>query len=930
MSASLRAFEQMSIFSRLRTLLGSRLEWRLLAVFLAAALLPMAVSDWIATSVIGSIGQQLAHDRANAATRTASLQVFDRLLLAGTLLRAIDQADASTRSPLKVGATGARGPLASVACADADVPSYLALLNRWTTASSGSGVTMPAGASGTLRIAAARGGNADLLMATTAGAKPHCIAALNPDNVWEPVHDRSEDDAWVVHAEDGSTVLSWRSPEAAPPTAERGRTLDHYSSHLFLTSEFGAGNWTLEQSAVRPVVEWRGMPVAAWLLGVAAATLLIIGLVARRTIRRTLLPLEALTEGSRRLASGIEPARVDIVRGDELGRLAGSFNAMAAQLEQRIASLRTLAQIDAGILTGASFSDLARMALSRLVLLQPRARIAVAWRLDDLRIATIRHPVSDDRQSALASDVVEMSTEALRIFNMFEDGVVPSSSLVAIAAAVGCDPSGSSTVPCLVLGVRDGQTNRALISMELVDPGLDQQEARGLRDRLAVAVVARDREAQLEHRAAHDQLTGLSNLYGLQLALAPLLAREDKMAVLFIDLDHFKDVNDCYGHVVGDRLLQAAARRLQRSTPPNALLARNGGDEFVMILPDCDATQASETAARILEALRQPFIIATTEHRSAASIGIAMYPAHALDRDDLLRCADIAMYEAKREGRNRATLFRPEFDTLIRERNELLTGLIRALERAEFVVHYQPRLDAGSGIVVAAEALVRWQHPERGLTLPGEFIALAENSGLIDALGLVVMETAIVQIAEWHRQGVAIRRVSVNVSQHQFASGSLVDDVRALLQRHGVAGDRLEIEVTESVLGGDIASVRRQLHELRSLGVAIAMDDFGTGYSSLSQLRTLPIDVMKIDRAFVKDLETDPDAVAIARTIVTLARALDLHIVAEGIETPAQAAMLSDMGCDQFQGFLYSEPLPPLECAALGRFEVPAMAPRSA
>lgn len=242
------------------------------------------------------------------------------------------------------------------------------------------------------------------------------------------------------------------------------------------------------------------------------------------------------------------------------------------------------------------------------------------------------------------------------------------------------------------------------------------------------------------------------------------------------------------------------------------------------------------------------------------------------------------------------------------------------------MVHYQPRLDAATGVVVAAEALVRWQHPERGLTLPGVFIELAESSGLIDALGLVVMEAAIVQLAEWDREGAAIERVSVNVSQHQFASARLVPSMRDLLLRHGVAGARLEIEVTESVLGGDIDSVRRQLHELRDLGVLVAMDDFGTGYSSLSQLRTLPIDVMKIDRAFVKDLEVDPNAVAIARTIVTRARALGLHIVAEGIETRAQAALLAEMGCDQFQGFLHSKAVPARECAALGPFAVPATA----
>jgi predicted signal transduction protein with EAL and GGDEF domain len=319
-------------------------------------------------------------------------------------------------------------------------------------------------------------------------------------------------------------------------------------------------------------------------------------------------------------------------------------------------------------------------------------------------------------------------------------------------------------------------------------------------------------------------------------------------------------------------------------------------------------------------------IIATTEHRSGASVGIAMYPEHGLARDELLRRADIALYESKREGRGRATVFHQALDTRVRERGDLLSGLVRALERGEFVVHYQPRLDAATGAVVAAEALVRWQHPERGLTLPGVFIDLAESSGLIDALGLVVMEAAIVQLADWRREGVAIGRVSVNVSQHQFASGQLVPSVRALLLRHGVGGARLEIEVTESVLGGDIDSVRRQLHELRDLGALVAMDDFGTGYSSLSQLRTLPIDVMKVDRAFVKDLETDSNAVAIARTIVTLARALGLQIVAEGIETPAQAVLLTDMGCDQFQGFLYSQAVPAPACAALGPFAVPARA----
>ena len=911
----------MSLLKRALLRLGSRLEWRLLTVFLAAALLPLTVSDWIVTSVISGVVQHLALDRDSLATRTTSRQVLDRLMLARTLLIAVATAQGAARDTLVASEVGVQRPFSGLACAGTAEADYAALSARWAVAPSGASVPTRAGSGATLRVAPNSSGNAGLLMATVATNLPHCIAVLNPDYVWEPVRDQLDSSSWSVRTDDGTPVVSWRGADALARDANRAGTTSEFIAHLFLMAEFGAGNWTLQQSAAPPVVSWYGMPVGAWLICVAATTLLLIGLVARRTIRRTLLPLEALAEGSRRLAAGFDPTRVDIQRTDELGRLAASFNEMAAQLEQRFASLQALARIDAGILQGAPFSDLAGGALARLAMLYPEARLAIAWRLDATRVAVIQSPPpSGSRDSE--EEVVEESPAAMTTFERIEDGTIPAASLAALQAA-SLVPRDAG-VSCQVLGVRDDGANRALIVIPGDWPDRHLGEAAALRDRLAVAVVARAREDQLQHRATHDLLTGLRNAFGLQQALAPLLAADGEFAVLFIDLDHFKDVNDCYGHAIGDRLLQAAARRLRQHMPREALISRNGGDEFVVILPASDAGQAARAAVQILQALHVPFIISTTEHRTGASIGIAMYPAHGLDRDELLRCADIAMYESKREGRNRATLFHATLDTQIRERNDLLSSMVRGLERSEFLVYYQPRLDATTGVVVAVEALVRWAHPERGLLLPGIFIDLAETSGLIDALGLFVMEAAIAQIAAWQRDGLAIERVSVNVSQHQFASGALVPKVRELLLRHGVSGKQLEIEVTESVLGGDIASVRHQLHELRSFGAAIAMDDFGTGYSSLSQLRTLPIDVMKIDRAFVEDLETDVNAVAIARTIITLARALGLRIVAEGVETRAQAALLLEMRCDQLQGFLYSKALPAHECAALSRFDVPS------
>jgi diguanylate cyclase (GGDEF)-like protein len=897
-------------------------------VFLAAALVPLATSDWIATSVLDGIVKRMAHDRDNLAARTVARQVLDRLLVSRTLLAAVDEAPAAARSRLAASMTGPVGAFSRLACADSVDAGWNELKRQWTDARSGAVATarasLGAGPGATLRTGT--GTDADhaaaLLLATGRPGDPRCVGVLNPDHVWESVYDQPDDSAWLVRSDDGHTVLARVGTEA--PTIDAARAA-RFSAHLFLASEFGAGNWTLEQRTPPPSVGWNGMPVGVWLACVAAATLLLIGLLARRTIRRALAPLASLAAGARRLAEGVEPARVEIGRGDELGKLAASFNDMASQLEQRIASLRALGRIDAGILQGTPFTDLACGVLERLAHRQPQARVAVAWPVSATWMAAVRHPASDGPASA-QDEICELRPDAMARFTDLDDGVLPASALQGLEAVVACDPAAPGAGPCLVLGVRDGEVNRALITIQGVDLEAMRDEAQSLRDRLAVAVVARDRQDRLEHRATHDPLTGLHNTDGLQRALAPLLEGDDDVAVLFIDLDHFKDVNDCYGHATGDRLLQAAARRLRRSTTEGALIGRSGGDEFVVVLPSSDAERARATAERILESLNQPFIIAATEHRTGASIGIAMYPEHALDREDLLRCADIAMYESKRLGRNRATVFAAALDTQVRERNELLSALARALERSEFVLYYQPRLDAATGRVVAAEALVRWQHPERGLLLPGVFIDLAETSGHIDALGRIVMASAIARIAQWHSDGRGIERVSVNVSQHQFASGRLVEHVEALLHQHGVPGSRLEIEVTESVLGGDVDSVRRQLHQLRELGVTVAMDDFGTGYSSLAQLRTLPIDVMKVDRAFVKDLEADPAAVAIVRTIVTLARALGLQIVAEGIETPAQAVLLAAIGCDQFQGFLYSVPVPPDQCAAMGPFEIAPLA----
>ncbi|WP_290873203.1 EAL domain-containing protein [Aquabacterium sp.] len=428
------------------------------------------------------------------------------------------------------------------------------------------------------------------------------------------------------------------------------------------------------------------------------------------------------------------------------------------------------------------------------------------------------------------------------------------------------------------------------------------------------------REKELTHRAVHDSLTGLPNRDGLHQQLDALLhapGAPAPLALLFIDLDHFKDVNDSRGHEAGDELLRLTAGRLREAAPDTALVSRLGGDEFVLLLPEADEARATALAQDVVARLARPFPLREGEHLLGASVGIALSPAHGRSREELLRCADIALYAAKAEGRGRHAVFAPDMDAAARDRVLLQAELRRALAQGEFVVHYQPRVACASGRITSAEALVRWQHPTRGLLYPGSFIEVAEGCGLIEGIGQWVLDATCAQIAAWRAQGLVLERVSVNVSPRQLATGELLGQVRAALDTHGIPASLLELEVTESLLVGDASQAREQLAELRRWGVSIALDDFGTGYSSMATLRQLPIDVMKVDRSFVVDLGADDGAMAVTCAIIAMARSLHLHLVAEGIETECQANVLRSMGVDELQGYLYSKPVPPAVMAAL-------------
>ncbi len=422
-----------------------------------------------------------------------------------------------------------------------------------------------------------------------------------------------------------------------------------------------------------------------------------------------------------------------------------------------------------------------------------------------------------------------------------------------------------------------------------------------------------EQAGRLRLSADYDALTGLPNRPHLSRRLDRALARareeRGQLAVLFLDLDHFKGINDSLGHALGDRLLQSVARRLAGVLRDEDALGRLGGDEFLLVLEELhDPTDASRVAGKLIDALLQPFDLEGHEIFIGASVGISLYPQDGRSAETLIQRADTAMYGAKALKRNTWQFFTPALGEASRERFAMDVGLRRALEHDELVLHYQPQAEVESGRLLGAEALVRWTTPQGEVVGPGRFIALAEEAGLIHAIGRWVLGEACRQAREWERRGLPLR-VAVNLSGLQVVQGDIVADVRAALHESGLSPSRLELELTEGFMIGHADAGLARLHDLRRLGVALAVDDFGTGYSSLAYLKRLPVQTLKIDRSFLADVPGDPADETLVAAILSLADKLELEVVAEGVERAEQLAFLQRLGCRYYQGELLGEPL---------------------
>jgi diguanylate cyclase (GGDEF)-like protein len=465
-----------------------------------------------------------------------------------------------------------------------------------------------------------------------------------------------------------------------------------------------------------------------------------------------------------------------------------------------------------------------------------------------------------------------------------------------------------------------------------------QIETRGLRRALCYAIERKKMEGTalamallMAHSAEHDFLTGLPNRMLLNdrisQAIALAMRHKKSVAVLFLDLDGFKHINDSLGHPTGDKLLQSIAACLVKCIRGSDSVSRQGGDEFVVLLLEIDrAEDAAITARRMLEAVAKSHFVDQHDLHVTASIGISIYPTDGLDADTLIKNADTAMYQAKENGRRSFQFFKPAMNVRAVERQSLEEGLRRALERHEFVVYYQPKVDLMTGAISGAEALLRWTHPTRGAIPPAQFIPVAEDSGLILPIGAWVLRQACAQARAWLDAGLPAIAMAVNVSAVEFREQGFLDRLFAIIGETGIDPSSLELELTESVLMKHTSSTANMLQTLRERGIRVAVDDFGTGYSSLSYLRKFPVDAVKIDQSFIRQISTAGEDTTIIKAVIGMARGLKLRVIAEGVETLEELAFLRAYRCEEAQGYFFSRPVLPQQFALLLRDGIPRSA----
>lgn len=693
---------------------------------------------------------------------------------------------------------------------------------------------------------------------------------------------------------------------------------------LFTQSRFTGKTWQIitskpETEALSPVYAFR-----KFFPGVIAFSILVVLLLSMMQIRRSMLPLKQLVMATRRLANYEFGEVVDVKSDDEFKELADSFNTMADRLKKQFSELEILSEIDTLLLTYPDMDVVISRIFDSAKNIIPCDFIAITLvdkTSPEVGFTYIKEMAA--RTTPYIEKTVIPTAEADKLLAQGESRLV---DLKTQAWHILEPLAKYGIVTARICPIRVDEKLRAIFSLgyrtNSVVNSQDAGCAHGIIDRLGVALATTDRDEKLYHQAHYDHLTGLPNrkLFNERLDeyINNATRRNEHAALLYINLDRFKNINDTLGHTGGDKLLLEVGERLRNYARPADIISRLGGDEFAILLTNISSgTDAISLADNISKGMLRPFQIQSREIFVNISIGIAVYPADGNDGKTLLAHADAALYHAKERGRGRYMFFEDTMNQEIMRRMELETAMRHALSREQFTLYYQPKIDLRTGSLVGVEALIRWNHPELGFVRPDQFIPIAEECGLIEPIGDWVLRTACAQFKQWRGMNISPARLAVNISSRQFMQADFVDSINKIIISTGMLPDELELEITESLLMDLRINTKLIFSELATMGVRIAIDDFGTGYSSLGYLKRFPVHTLKIDRSFIHDIPADTQATTLTLSIIAMAQALNMEVIAEGVESKQQIDVLRSSGCNFVQGFYYYKPTPADEMTSL-------------
>ena len=920
--------------------LHSKVARRIVWLFFLSALVPIIATALLSFTYVSDLLIQQSHTQLRHAGKLYGMTVLERLLFIEDKLRNTaliintkqdlhpDEFRQHLGSELNTLALVGKDRKIDMLFIDKLLPPELPLENQEDFISSKASIFSVITPDGTPKV------YMRLMMDSLQATGQSLVAEINLDYLWGD-KDTLPFSTFLCVVEDSDKVLFCSHP--APDQLLREVNIDlveaasrnllwtyenekylAVSWELFIKSRFNGPRWKIiasqrEADALLPINTFNKIfPL------VIALSLLVILLLSISQIRRSLIPLERLIEGTQRVANREFNKPVVVDSHDEFETLTNSFNAMTSRLGKQIHALTIQSEIDQLILSNPNIETVLLMLSKRIPNIAPCEFIGITladktdpeagWvylsHVDSKhkpRLEKIALPSSEKKKLLELGDtfIVNLQNESWHHLDYLKSQGVTRVQVFPILLQ-------EKLAAIVSLGYR----KKLLLNND------DIEHVRNLTDRLAVALATADRDEKLYRQAHYDILTNLPNRQLLDDRLEQHIIhahRENQMiGLLYIDLDRFKNINDTLGHSVGDKLLQQTAERLKKCVREADTVSRLGGDEFIIILSHiADPKDASIIAEHIITRISEPYHINTHEIFITPSIGITLYPIDGTNTEALLKHADAAMYRAKESGRGKYMFFEERMNIEDMERTRMEQDLRHALARNEFELLYQPVVNLESGKIISAEALIRWNHSTRGTILPSYFISLAEDTGMIESIGEWVLRTACHQYKSWQADGIIIDRLSVNVSSRQFMQRKFVDIVYKTLSATGISPERLELEITESLLMEDRIDTIYILDELHSMGVKLTIDDFGTGYSSLSYLKRLPVDALKIDRSFMRDVPSNEDATTITNSIIALAHALKIKVIAEGIETVQQLVLLLSQQCDSGQGFYFYPPLLP-------------------